>query len=937
MKKRDRIHVIACGVLAIDIKRIARQLGLDIRFTFLEGGLHNNPALLREKLQEAIDAVSAEAGCDRIVIGYGLCGNGAVGIATRNVPLVIPRVHDCIALFLGSDQAYKRQFAQYPGTYYISAGWYEEKVQPDSQKECGAFLGDKTATHNELVQGYGKDNAEAIKQFVNSWQKNYQRAAFINTSAPGAKTYEQYAKDMAAACGWKYEHIEGDCALLAQSLQAVRTTDELLFVPPGHVTFYDAATGKLSEGAHSDLPPRLQTHHQYTLQDSGDCQTQTYARLGLGIDAGGTYTDAAIYDFDSNLILAKAKALTTKWDYAIGIRQAIGQLPPEHLTRVDLASVSTTLATNAVVEGHGSRVGLLVMPPYGLFDPSDIRHEPLALLRGKLEIDGKELEPVDAEQVRAAAIEMKQHGVRAFAVSGYASTVNPAHELCVKQIVRDATGVSVTCGHELSAMLDFKTRATTAILNARIVGKIETFLRQIRKTLADYGLAVPIMVVKGDGTLMSDQTALQKPVETILSGPAASVAGARYLTGLSEAIVVDIGGTTTDTARVKGGRVRIHQSGMQIGAHRTHIQALDMRTVGLGGDSLIDCAAGKVAIGPLRVGPVCWMAAHYPDAQAALEFLRGHIDDYYRAGVPLEFFVLSGQHEKHAITDDEKAIVAALSKRPYSVGELTGALGLPWHTLLRTEKLEEHHVITRCGLTPTDILHVSGEFVRWDRAFAEQMCQVIAAAGRMQTQDFCRYIREQMIRKLTVEILKKRLDEKTDPQGLEDCPVCKTLLDNLFCPDGDGFQVRITLDCPVVGVGAPAGYFLPEAARRLGVEAVIPPHADVANAIGAITSDVLVRRTVRISVDDAVFVTEGLPGAKRFKNLQDAHDYAVRELAARVRSAARDAGTSSSQVRIDYEDIIIPAANGMDVYLGREIHAELSGRPDLNIAAGVSK
>jgi len=670
---------------------------------------------------------------------------------------------------------------------------------------------------------------------------------------------------------------------------------------------------------------------------SYDSPPQVLARLGLGIDAGGTYTDAAIYDFDSNLILAKAKALTTPWDYTIGIRAAIEQLPPEHLARVDLASVSTTLATNAVVEERGWRVGLLVMPPYGLFAPSEIRHEPLAVLRGKLEIDGKELEPVDAEQVRASAIEMKRHGVRAFAVSGYASTVNPAHELYVKQIVHDAAGLSVTCGHELSAMLDFKTRAITAILNARVIGKIEKFLRQTRKTLADFGLAVPIMVVKGDGTLMSDQVALQKPVETILSGPAASVAGARYLTGLAEAIVVDIGGTTTDTARVNGGRVRIHQSGMQIGSHRTHIQALDMRTVGLGGDSLIHCTAGKVAIGPLRVGPVCWMAAQYPDAQAALEFLRGHIDDYYRAAAPLEFFVLSGQHEKHTLSDDEKAIVAALSKRPYSVGELTGLLGLPWHTLLRTEKLEEHHVITRCGLTPTDILHVSGEFVRWDRAFAVQMCELVAVACGMSMQDFCRYIREQIIRKLTVEILKKKLDEKTDPQGLEDCPVCKTLLENLFCPAGNGFNVSITLGCPVVGVGAPAGYFLPEAARRLGAEAVIPPDADVANAIGAITSDVLVRRTVRINVDDADFFIEGLPGAKRFKTLQDAHDYAVRELAAQVSAGARAAGTAGNTVRIDYEDIIVPAANGMKVYLGREIRAELSGRPEVRAAAGVQR
>jgi N-methylhydantoinase A/oxoprolinase/acetone carboxylase beta subunit len=315
--------------------------------------------------------------------------------------------------------------------------------------------------------------------------------------------------------------------------------------------------------------------------------------LGLGIDAGGTYTDAAIYDFNSKQIIAKAKALTTKWNYSIGISEVLGQLPREQLSRVDLVSVSTTLATNAIVEGHGSHVGLLLMPPYGLFEPAEIMHEPKAVLRGKLDIDGAVLEPVDEQQISAVAMEMMHSGVRAFAISGYAGTINPEHELTVKRIVKDATGCSVTCGHELSDMLDFKTRATTAILNARIIGRIEKFLRQIKSTLGDYGMKVPIMVVKGDGTLMSGQMAAIKPVETILSGPAASVAGAKYLTGLTDAIVIDVGGTTTDTAAVNGGIVRVHDLGTRVGRHRTHVKALDMRTVGLGGDSIINLFAGK--------------------------------------------------------------------------------------------------------------------------------------------------------------------------------------------------------------------------------------------------------------------------------------------------------------------------------------------------------
>jgi hypothetical protein len=123
--KNKKPFVIACAVLALDIKYAAKKLGIDIGFKFLEGGLHDRPKVLREKLQAAINEISASGLGDRIVVGYGVCGRGTVGIKAKDIPLVLPKVHDCIALFLGGDAAYRREFKKYPGTYYISAGWYE--------------------------------------------------------------------------------------------------------------------------------------------------------------------------------------------------------------------------------------------------------------------------------------------------------------------------------------------------------------------------------------------------------------------------------------------------------------------------------------------------------------------------------------------------------------------------------------------------------------------------------------------------------------------------------------------------------------------------------------------------------------------------------------------------------------------------------------------
>jgi len=155
--------------------------------------------------------------------------------------------------------------------------------------------------------------------------------------------------------------------------------------------------------------------------------------------------------------------------------------------------------------------------------------------------------------------------------------------------------------------LNFQTRATTAMLNARIIPRLTGLLLDLEKVMADQGICAPIVVVKGDGSLMSAAMAKQRPVETILSGPAASVAGARHLTGIKDALVVDMGGTTTDTAALTADAVNLNEKGSNIGGYRTHVKALEIRTAGLGGDSLIQFEKGKFLIGPKRVAPIAWL------------------------------------------------------------------------------------------------------------------------------------------------------------------------------------------------------------------------------------------------------------------------------------------------------------------------------------------
>jgi N-methylhydantoinase A/oxoprolinase/acetone carboxylase beta subunit len=931
--KNKKPFVIACAVLALDIKYTAEKLGMDIGVKFLEGGLHDRPNVLREKLQEAVDEISASGLCDRIVIGYGVCGRGSVGLQTRDISIVIPKVHDCIALFLGGDAAYRREFKKYPGTYYISAGWYEEKTEPLSQRKRSAYYGDEKLNYDELVEKYGESAAKDTFQFLSTWQKNYQRAAFIKTGAKTSPKYEKYAREMAEEYGWKYEKILGDQSLIQKLLTAGETTDEILVVPPNHVVDFDALRSTLAANPIWDGGARRPEKSGITvLKDDGSYRKEIgYLKLGLGIDAGGTYTDTVIYDLGREKTICKSKALTTKWDFTVGIHEALSQLHQEKLKQVEMVSLSTTLATNAIVEGEGQKVGMVIMPAYGRLDPDEIPYEPKAVISGKLEITGIEISPVDEMEVRRVVRRMvEKDEVKAFAVSGYAGSINPAHELKVKRIIREESDLFVTCGHELSGILNFKTRAYTAMWNARIIPNLAKLLLDLEKELRKMGILAPIVVVKGDGTLMSAKMAKERPVETILSGPAASVAGARHLTGLKNALVVDMGGTTTDTAALEDGTVRVCETGSNVGGHKTHVQALEIRTAGFGGDSLIRWEKGLFTIGPRRVAPIAWLGAMYPGWERALEFFDMHLDRYAVSTQNMQVMAQIGSSENLVLTLQEEKILALLKTRPFSIDELVRQTGGLLENSLRLKRLEESFIIQRCGLTLTDILHVTGRFERWDKDAAKRICQHFSRLTKMNIPDMAEHLMDMGIERLTLELLKRQLDEETDPEDLHTCRVCKTLVKNLLSGGNDQYTVRIDLKRPVTGIGAPIHFFLPKAAAVLGAKAELPEDADVANAIGAITSDIVIRRHVRIIPNqEGGFLIEGLAGARHFNKFDAADAFAKDELSGIVRGLARVAGTSTRTVQLKTEDKIWTTADGMQIFIGRTIHAKLTGLPDL--------
>ncbi|MDB3966100.1 hydantoinase/oxoprolinase family protein, partial [Amylibacter sp.] len=279
----------------------------------------------------------------------------------------------------------------------------------------------------------------------------------------------------------------------------------------------------------------------------------------LGVDTGGTYTDAVLIKNDHEII-ASAKSLTTRANLAEGVGKAVSAVLKEssiNAKDIVMTSLSTTLATNALVEGKGGKVCLVYIgfsakdiERQGLADA--LRGDPVIIISGGHDHSGNEIAQLDLGTLRT---ELSKIGtVTGFAIAGQFATRNPSHEKAVRDVIRDHTGIPVSCSYELSAKLGGPKRAMTAVLNARLIGMIDHLIGATEDYLRSIGINSQMMVVRGDGALISSDQAREKPIETILSGPAASIVGASWLTDEKNALISDIGGTTTDVAILKEGK-----------------------------------------------------------------------------------------------------------------------------------------------------------------------------------------------------------------------------------------------------------------------------------------------------------------------------------------------------------------------------------------------
>jgi N-methylhydantoinase A/oxoprolinase/acetone carboxylase beta subunit len=657
----------------------------------------------------------------------------------------------------------------------------------------------------------------------------------------------------------------------------------------------------------------------------------------LGVDTGGTYTDAVILDETADAVIGKAKSLTTRADLALGIGRAVdGALAGAGVqpSQIAMVSLSTTLATNALVEGQGGRVALIFIG----FDADDLERgglvealkgDPVVRLAGGHNHAGGQAAALDMAALEQAVTELSGD-VMGFAVASRFATRNPAHEVAARDLIRRVSGRPVTCSHELSAKLNGPKRALTAVLNARLIGMIDRLVAACERHLEAVGITAPLMVVRGDGALISAAMVRERPIETILSGPAASIVGARWLTGASDALVSDIGGTTTDVALLRNGLPEIDSEGARVGGLRTMVEAVAMRTSGLGGDSEVHVLAtgltGGLRLGPRRLIPVSLLAVeHGPMVHAAL-------DRWLSSDTAGEFdgrFVIPMQGQTGGLTAREATVLERVTKpMPLSLA-LTSRL-----EVAAMERLVARGLVMISGVTPSDASHVLRRLDAWDGTASVKALKLLAkrrnGSGDRIALDGA-VLAQAVIDQLTAQTVECLLEAAFDEdggfdeqaEGLARHPLTTAGLNR----HRGVVEVTLRLGVPVIGLGASAPSYYGAVGERLGCEMILPEHAGVANAIGAVVGQVSQRAQGLVSSPGEGRFTAHLPdGLQTYTSRDAALEALETALVAEATARAQAAGAADLRVTAT-RDIREAQVEGNPMFIEATVTVTASGRP----------
>lgn len=528
----------------------------------------------------------------------------------------------------------------------------------------------------------------------------------------------------------------------------------------------------------------------------------------IGIDTGGTYTDAVLVNTATSELVRSAKKPTTHRQLSIGTAATLRSLLEEsgiQPGQVESLVISSTLATNSVVENKGARVALLVI---GYVRHFKLPVKAVIYIKGGHTIVGEEEQPLDLDYLVEIVSNLKNE-VDAYGVCSAMSIKNPAHELVAEKAISMLDPKPVFCSHRASSEAGMRERAATAGLHAKLMPIMDQYISGVNQAMDELGLTCPMLVVGGNGTTKEAQEAVLHAGSTVASGPACTAHfGSSHST--EDALVIDIGGTTTDIAMLKNGTPILAHEGCRIGLWHTHVEAVDMVTGGIGGDShTVLTNDSKLQIGPARVVPL----AMCDDIPSAADWL----------GTGEESKLLVGyltQSSKRENVEDfitrHKGVTPARLRKETGIGGVTLEKEL--------ERLTREQRIYECGFTPTDALHVLGIINIGSSEKSRAGAKRLGALAGMDAEAFSRKVLKQTEEQIETLIL--------------DYVIHHYWGNSLtgFLSERNAHPVlglNFSLKIPLIGIGAAAPFLLEGVARRLGTSVSFPENGEVGNAMGA--------------------------------------------------------------------------------------------------------
>lgn len=526
---------------------------------------------------------------------------------------------------------------------------------------------------------------------------------------------------------------------------------------------------------------------------------------GIGIDTGGTFTDSVLKNLETGEIESFAKVPTTHFDLGKGIEICLDFLFKDkniEKDQIKIIGVSSTLATNAVVENKGGDTALFII---GIEKHMELPVAGFKFIDGGHDVYGNEVTPLNMEAL-VDGISFFRGRVDSYAVVSSMSFANPSHELVAKKAISLMDNKPVYISSDVSSAPGLEERAATAVLNARLMPVMEGFIKGLKKSVEKYADIKTLKIIDGAGGFLDFEEAVERSVKTFGSGPASTA----YFGAMNaeNALVCDIGGTTTDILLVEG-KEPVTDSTSRIGDLDTHVKTVRMKTIGLGGDSRIGLDLRKnLFIGPKRVNPLCfadnildpkdWMNSFESDVLYSLldnENINDEIRDCFRGKDFLtinDFYRIMGKGEK---------------------------------TKERVEDFVNRGFLNVFGFTPTDVLCVLDK-IKAPFGFKSDAAAIILSKELgISVIELC----EKLLGMFEDKIVDSALEFLTSHySGKRIKEVFPDWRNNKY------IKIEFSSKFPIVGAGAAADHFLVGVAEKLKTKLILPKYHEVGNAVGAL-------------------------------------------------------------------------------------------------------